>query len=174
MANYVVSDTHFGHKMLVNAGHREAGFEDKFIEAWNDTILPIDTVFHLGDFSLGKYKEYSLSQSITMWRNQLAGTIILVRGNHDKQSPGWYTSHGFMMCADQIYLTNNGKKVCLSHEPIKDGDFEINIHGHLHGNDHRLEGDLLGYPWDNGKRYIDVSNHDKIGFAPILLNSLAG
>lgn len=174
MAIYVTSDTHFGHQMLVREKHRDAGFEDQIIKAWNDTVLPIDTVFHLGDFSLGRFKEYSLSQSITMWRNQIAGNIFLIKGNHDKQSDTWYFDHGFIGCGRELLLKVGDKKVLLSHEPREHTSANINIHGHLHGNQHRLEGDLLGYPWQNEVKYIDVSDFGKFGYKPVLLTKLAG
>lgn len=165
----IISDTHFGHKLIKEEMGED--FEELIIKRWNERVRPIDTVIHLGDFSLGKFKDYSLSDSVLMWRNQLNGTLVLVRGNHDNESDSWYMKHGFTFSATTIDFKHMGKRILFSHEPREFGDFDINIHGHLHGNIHRLTGDLSEYPWKNPGRYIDISDFSKYR-EPINLDDL--
>jgi calcineurin-like phosphoesterase family protein len=67
--------------------------------------------------------------------NALPGTKILVKGNHDLNSDGWFRARGFSFVAMGI-LTRG---VWLTHAPqtnLPDGA-TINVHGHLHGDEHR-------------------------------------
>lgn len=98
-SEFIIADTHLGHKMLVNKGMRELNFEKKLIDNWNQVVNRGNLVFHLGDFALGHYKNYSLADSILLWRNKLNGNIILIKGNHDKQPCMWYRKRGgFLIC----------------------------------------------------------------------------
>lgn len=45
-----ITDTHFGHAMLVNNGHREAGYEIKILRSIQDTKG--DILIHTGDFCI--------------------------------------------------------------------------------------------------------------------------
>jgi calcineurin-like phosphoesterase family protein len=153
---YFVSDTHFGHKMLVDKGFRSEGFENQIIKNWNYSVQPTDTVIHLGDFCLGRYKHYSLKNSVLMWRNQLNGNIVLVKGNHDKYSCTNYLNLGFIFCCNKFSMTINGQKIICTHEPVLTKGNAINIHGHLHNDNHRLTGELAWYKHD-GPQHFNAS-----------------
>ena len=60
----------------------------------------------------------------------------LVKGNHDKKSYTWYLTHGWDFVGDSIRLYIHGKYVHFSHIP-NPNDYYLNVHGHLHNNDHR-------------------------------------
>jgi len=172
---WVIGDTHFGHNML-RKGHRPEDFEEQIISNWYSLVEQNDTVIHLGDFSFGKYTEggieYSLGESVTKWRERLVGRVILVRGNHDKEPCTWYMNHGFEFCCDELLMDFKGKKLRLSHIPVQCS--EINIHGHLHNDEHRLTGDLEWYGSYKELRpemYHNVSA-DVVKFRPILLEHL--
>ncbi len=54
MSLYFTSDTHFGHKNIIQTCNRPFASVDEMDEAmvarWNQRVGPDDTVFHLGDF----------------------------------------------------------------------------------------------------------------------------
>ena len=168
---YIIGDTHFGHSLLEGLEYRGEGFEERIIKNWNQVVKPGDKVIHLGDFSLGRYKGASANKSITIWREKLNGEIILIRGNHDHNPCEWYMKNGFSFCADSIGMDYRGKKLIFTHEPTQLFEVgQMNIHGHLHGNSHRLEGDLAWYnPGD--PHYLDVSV-ECIDYKPLSLDSL--
>ena len=173
MKIWVISDTHFGHSMLVKNGYRQEGFENVIIKNWNQRVNPLDTVIHVGDFCLGKYQNYSISESIMKWRGLLAGNIILIRGNHDKESMQWYMSHGFQFCCDRLEVKYRGKGLIFTHEPLWIEDNSpniINIHGHIHSElrNNELGFNIIGQRY---RRYRNVTV-DHLGFVPISLDEL--
>ena len=78
---YLTSDTHFGHANII--GYCDRPYKDTYLmnkaltENWNSVVTPEDTVYHMGDFAFGGIKKYI---------PHLNGKIILVRGNHDRDS----------------------------------------------------------------------------------------
>jgi calcineurin-like phosphoesterase family protein len=86
MFDFVIADTHFGHKNILKYepgrndvakkfGYRS--FDEMMIDRWNDTISKESKVFHLGDVAFGKgYKGLDL----------LNGEITLLVGNHDSDN----------------------------------------------------------------------------------------
>ena len=90
MSTWFTSDQHFGHRMIIKYERRheniaaltpddpDIAIMDNFMIAqWNENIQPHDTVYHLGDFALGK-KPYR--ESIV---KRLHGHKIIILGNHD-------------------------------------------------------------------------------------------
>jgi len=153
---FVVSDFHFGHKMLVENDHRPQDYENLIVSGWNSVVNKHDNVLFLGDLTfINKEKTRNYCE-------QLSGRKWMVRGNHDSASDRWYRDCGFSII-EPIYK-EFGKKdeepyiVLFTHEPVVDlPEGWFNIHGHLHGNDHRGE-----KPTD---RHFDVSV-DAINYVP--------
>lgn len=132
---WLTTDTHFNHEMLSERGYRPSDFNERIISAWKRLVLPEDTIYHLGDVILKRQSE------LTGILSDLPGRKILIRGNHDRESDGWYIRAGFV-CVVQAALVGG---VYLTHAPqvtLPDGAI-INVHGHLHGNGngHRPSGD---------------------------------
>lgn len=137
---WIISDTHFGHSNIIdyeNRPFRDVEEMDKvMIDNWNSVVGEKDTVWHLGDFFL----TYTEKQFEIF--DQLNGNIILIRGNHDKQSRTKLIERiGFAEVYDEYYLTNNDIITLLTHRPIlnvaymeKEG-IDFNIHGHKHSVD---------------------------------------
>jgi len=77
----VISNTHFNHKNIINYSNRPFKTVEKMneilIKNWNAKVRKEDIVIHLGDFALGNEEE------IRNIKNELNGTIILLKGNHD-------------------------------------------------------------------------------------------
>ena len=81
MTLWLTSDTHFGHASVIAMCDRPfADVEEMdaaLTERWNALVRPRDTVWHLGDFSLGP------KGTAERRFRRLNGSIHLVRGNHD-------------------------------------------------------------------------------------------
>lgn len=129
MAIFYISDTHFGHKNILKYDNRPyftvAEMDADLIKRWNGAVKPTDTVYHLGDFSWLKPAEESAILQ------QLNGTKILIRGNHDyKPTAEWKEVLPF------AEITDNGRHVILSHFPI--ASYKNMTHGyyHLYGHVH--------------------------------------
>ena len=155
---YVISDTHFFHDNIIKYCNRpfnsSEGADSVMIRRWNTIVKENDIVIHLGDFALHK-------DSVAMNRvaNELKGTKILVKGNHDRKSNHWYLTNGFSFVCDSFVLD----RILFTHRPVdKIEQWQFNIHGHIHNKD------LLK---DNSEKYINVSV-EKIGYTPVLLESL--
>jgi len=81
MQTYFTSDTHFDHKNVIQYCNRPFQSVDEMniaiVEKWNSVISAKDTVYHLGDFTLGDIRHF------TKWSSQLNGNIKILPGSHD-------------------------------------------------------------------------------------------
>lgn len=139
MKIYAISDTHFNHKKLVDAGHRPEDFEERMLK--NLDRVSGDLLIHCGDFAIGR--DAKAMDDFT-WATRNFKRRILVRGNHDSKSDAWYVAQGFDFVCESFSNTYFGKKVLFTHIPVLMGkvSFDFNVHGHMHGNAHRLIGEL--------------------------------
>ena len=98
------------------------------IEAWNTTVAPGDTVYHLGDFALST-PEYAGK----IFR-RLNGRKILIAGNHDRKNRklGWAEQHQGIR-----EISVEDRHVVLCHYPMRSWPraFKGSLHlfGHTHG-----------------------------------------
>lgn len=109
--------------MIEHCG-RPADFTDRTLKNLIRFLEPQDTLYHLGDII------FKWEKDLKFLLMCIPGTKILVRGNHDKKSNGWYRRNGFAFVADAIVLGD----VMLSHKPIETlpSGVRLNIHGHWH------------------------------------------
>jgi len=152
MKIFVISDTHFNHKNIIEYTGRPfktvEEMNKEMIKRWNNEVGKDDLVIHLGDFALGSKEE------IKELKNRLNGIILLIRGNHDHQSK--INEAGFIIIEDYIII---GDKI-FSHRPIEKNLIPYgltNVHGHIH------EKESLGG--------INVSV-EKINYEPLELEEL--
>lgn len=131
----ITSDTHLGHCKLVTSGERPLNFERLILDNHKNAISEKDVLIHLGDVCL--HKELH-------WHNIFLSKIKckrwLIKGNHDKRSNTWYLDKGWDFVADSIVLKMFGKTILFTHKPeikLYSDSFDINIHGHLHNDNHR-------------------------------------
>lgn len=79
---WFTSDTHFGHRNIIEYCNRPFDSVDDMNEAlvtyWNETVGINDTVIHVGDFAMGK-----IADTLPIV-GMLNGEILLVPGNHDR------------------------------------------------------------------------------------------
>ena len=154
---FFTADHHFGHANIIKYCNRPFANVDEMdtelIRRWNEVITPGDTVFHLGDFTLGEYAE--------MYMNLLHGELCILNipFHHDRRWLERYNMIGqkFLFqtvatvktylndwtCDIQLLpaiytLEHDGVVLALSHFPLKEWDRKhygaIHLHGHSHGN----------------------------------------
>jgi calcineurin-like phosphoesterase family protein len=124
------------------------------IANWRKLVSLEDLVFHLGDVILGK------NGTLFNILVHLPGKKVLVRGNHDHESNGWYMRNGFQFVAQGIL--HGG--VWLTHAPqvtLPDGAV-LNVHGHLH----TLELEL--------PKHCKLLSLERENYAPVEFNSFVG
>lgn len=141
MKIWLITDTHFGHDKMVEFCGRDPDFSQIILKNLCNIIWDDSIIIHLGDVCIGNDAH---------WHDEFLGSTagamrrILIRGNHDRKSNSWYLNAGWNFIAETISDTMFGKNVLLSHFPIKDTGYDINIHGHFHNSDHRShEADFL-------------------------------
>lgn len=157
---FVVSDTHFGHALMAQTRGFEGNIEAHdvaLMHAWNATVKPQDTVWHLGDVYFRDGHK---------WLHRLNGHKKLVAGNHDSAVSHYEVlSAHFEVITGAVVLGQN----VLTHIPVHPWQlerFRLNIHGHTHANVvHCLS------PLDRlvDRRYVCVSVEQLPHFAPITL-----
>ena len=151
--SYVISDTHFGHKKLVEIrGYTTIEEHDRdLIEKWNSIVTDNDTVWHLGDVYFGGAKNHAML-------GELRGIKRLVLGNHDA-----YPLEIYQQYFRRIYGAAPYKDCLLTHVPVHTQQmgrrFRLNVHGHMHS--HIL----------NDPRYVCVSVEQTDGY-PVLLKDI--
>jgi len=131
---WLISDTHFGHGKLVKEGLKSVNEDHEVLVSILRIVQSDDVLIHLGDVSF-----YNNSHWHDILRKFWIGKMILVRGNHDRKSLSWYYSYGWDFVCDEFKLNIYGKNLIFTHEPIDINytDADINIHGHLHNDEHR-------------------------------------
>lgn len=152
---YFTADTHFGHAGARSLYRRPFAtvrdMDAALVAAWNDIVLPEDTVWHLGDFAVRHPDPAGLLAS-------LRGRKHLVPGNNDPAStralPGWAS-----VCP-LVEAEVDGMAVMLCHYALRSWpNRALNLHGHSHGR-------LKPLP-----RQYDVGV-DARGFRPVRLGEL--
>ena len=129
---YVMSDTHFGHKNVIQYCRPNfksvEEMDETLIKNWNDTVDNDDTVFFLGDFALGP------SERLVELGKRLNGKKILIRGNHDRASDTKFREAGFQDIFKKPLLMHFDKfdiTIEFSHAPNQEAVYP-NVYGHLH------------------------------------------
>ena len=135
MRVWIIADTHFEHsKLSKELKVRPDYFENRIVTFWKRNVSKDDLVIHLGDVFVGHTPNWE------KWIPSLPGRKILTVGNHDKKSYTWYMKHGFDFASQSFRWKHNGISIAFSHEPmLNDAYFNLNIHGHMHGETHRTE-----------------------------------
>jgi len=160
---YIISDTHFGHSNIIKYSERNfltlQEMNDTLIENWNKTVSKKDTIYHLGDFAFGKGNFSSHLEYVEYLVGKLNGKKILIKGNHDNKSTGWYIGRGFDIALDDGIILE--ERYLLTHKPmsLENKCGFINIHGHTHQNN------------VCGNKYYNVSV-EQTNYTPISLDRL--
>lgn len=162
---WFISDTHFFHENIIttpgdNGQPLRPAFRNAkemnamLFWAWNDTVKPQDTVYHLGDVA---YRETS-PEALDLLLCGLNGHKHLILGNHD--DPKKLGAH-FETIA--LWKKFPEHKFFASHIPLPKGEFrgdlKYHVHGHLHDVVHK------------DPAYVNVCV-EQIGYHPISLEAL--
>ncbi|AMQ66495.1 phosphoesterase [Bacillus phage Shbh1] len=131
---FVISDTHFGHKNILEFENRPFSdveeMDEAIINNWNSTVEEHDIVFHLGDVSFHR------TEKTEQILSRLKGRKILILGNYDKYSKTKWRRLGFDPYDYYLY----GDYI-LTHKPVDETPLKVahnygllkkNIHGHTH------------------------------------------
>lgn len=122
---FVISDTHFSHRKVVEFRPFATVEEHDrvLVERWNATVKKDDTVWHLGDVYLGGRGKHTILASLN-------GIKRLVLGNHDVYPRELYAEYfGKMFGAAEV------SDCILTHIPVHPAQLEryrLNVHGHMH------------------------------------------
>ena len=131
---FFISDTHFGHKGLVDGrlsrpdGHPARPFssveamDETMVERWNSVVRPEDKVYHLGDVAMNVKKLPILAR--------LNGRKTLILGNHDI-----YATKEYLVYFKNVRATRVFDGFICSHVPVHPdalSRFRVNVHGHTH------------------------------------------
>lgn len=133
------SDLHFGHKNILKYDKRPfesvEEMDEELITRWNKKVEKDDTVYLLGDISW--YDDEKTANIL----NQLNGTIILIKGNHDKLGP--LVRKRFAQVHDYLELRMGKRRIVLCHYPV----MCYNLHHHdgvmLYGHVHNSQDDVF-------------------------------
>lgn len=133
---FLIADTHFGHKNIINFiksdGTKLRNFisiydhDEYIIEKWNSVVKPEDKVYHLGDVGFKNWTQLEYVMS------RLNGTKVLIKGNHDNHKLSQYAQ--VFKDVRAIHVLD---KLVLSHVPLHPSCLDRwkgNIHGHVHWN----------------------------------------
>lgn len=132
---YFTSDTHYGHRNIIQYSRRPFSdikeMEEAMIERWNAVVQKGDTVYHLGDFAF-----YQDRQSIESILSRLHGSKHLILGNHDEKCPQVGNSH-WASVGHYKRIKVGEQRIILLHYAMKvwhgshKGAWQL--HGHSHG-----------------------------------------
>lgn len=134
MTMYFTSDTHFGHKRIIELCNRPfksaSHMDNELAKNWNSVVKNhSDVVYILGDFSMkGKNEESWILRMI----KKLKGRKVLILGNHDKLRPFDYVDLGFESVHTSLIL---GERIMLCHDPawaVAVPDDWTTLCGHVH------------------------------------------
>lgn len=130
MKTWLISDTHFDHKKMVDDGWRDFksldDMNEQIIKRWNSLISPNDIVFHLGDVSIGNRSHYKRKIE-----PRLNGRITYIKGNHDPSEIAKIKNIIFEVANIEIELVHNPED--------RTGCTDYVIHGHIHARGEKAE-----------------------------------
>jgi len=146
---WFTSDTHFSHNNILHYTDREKYFKNvnemnkALIHNINDCVSKKDTLYHLGDISLGKGKHWTSSIN-NIFSNIKCENIHVVLGNHDPSIRSEHVNNKHFKSAEHYCEINIGgyvpralKKfnICMYHYPMTTWNRKcpIHLHGHCHG-----------------------------------------
>lgn len=153
MKTYFISDLHLNHRNIIKYTQRcFNGVEEmnrEIVKKWNSVVGSDDLVYFVGDLCFG---------NPNYWLRKLNGTIIFLKGNHDK----------YINAPHNRIIKYKGKKFLLVHNPyyIPSNWNEWVIHGHVHNNN------LEKYPVINKKNKTINVSCELLNYRPVEINEV--
>lgn len=169
---WFTSDQHFLHSNIINYCDRPFStieeMDEKLIEDWNAFIKDGDTIFHLGDFSLGTFEQ------VAPIFKRLNGRIVMLDmdWHHDRR---WivFARHSaeiknLKLISPSTVIKLDEQYIHLSHYPLARWDRQHygswHLFGHCHG---RFR--PVGLAMDVG---VDAVEHEVGKFRPLSLDEV--
>lgn len=177
-SDFVTSDTHFGHKNVIQYCGRPFCCKDSMNEGlilrWNGVVTkPNQRIFVLGDFAFGT------PAFITRILSRLNGYKILIKGNHDR-GRNKMKEFGFDEVWLQAECDYKGQTVFMQHVPhrARHKDYDIHLCGHVHEKWTKVENIInCGVDvWDLEPKRLKfvIENADRLQAAMKIQNTLDG
>ena len=169
MANFYISDTHFGHANIMRHCNREFfnvdEMDEVFIKNWNSVVTDNDDVYILGDFC------YRNDKSAEWYLRKLKGRKHLVIGNHDGELLKNPQAMAQFETVDKMqHITDGDKHICLCHFPIAEWNGFHKGHWHIYGHIHGRLDDTY-YFMRNRERALNAAACIN-NYTPVSLNEL--
>lgn len=166
MTIFFASDYHLGHTNTFRLFKKPDGsplrpfseleeMHETIIERHNKVVKPSDKIYMVGDIAF--------HHRFLALLDRMNGEKVLIKGNHDTCKVGHYTPY-----FKDIRAYHQFDGVLISHIPVHPESLArwgINIHGHLHAQNVRLEDGSLD------KRYFNVSV-EQLDYTPISLEEI--
>lgn len=168
MGFFFTADLHFFHKNVITYENRPfesvEDMNNALIKNWNKKVTPRDSVYILGDFSLG-----GPDQTLSVIR-RLNGQLHLIRGNHDSIMDKKEIAKQFNFVKDYYELKQKraGRRIVMFHYPINNWNAKHHGSIHLHGHSHftKPEEQLVKEP---NRINVGVGFH---GYTPVSLEEI--
>jgi calcineurin-like phosphoesterase family protein len=133
---YFTSDTHFGHKAMVERFGRPFSsideMDEELIRRWNEVVPQNGHIFHLGDVSFRKQAETAAILA------RLNGVKYLIEGNHDHLNRLAYNHFQWAKDYYELKVEDTGDRLVLCHYAFQVWNRSHygawHLHGHSHGN----------------------------------------
>lgn len=163
MTIFFTSDTHYGHRNIIEYCQRPFSsteeMDEAMIERWNGVVQPGDTVYHLGDFSF--HTDRKVIETVL---TRLKGQKHLILGNHDEKRPARDNSH-WASVGHYKRIKIGERRIVLMHYAMKvwhgshKGAWQL--YGHSHGS---LGRDFTRMHFDVG---VDCWNFTPISYEQV-------
>jgi calcineurin-like phosphoesterase family protein len=174
MTEWIISDTHFNHKNIIDYCRRPfinvLEMNTAMVTRWMGAVGPKDIIYHLGDVGYLEGNQ-ALKSDPAETRNiiqQLPGTKVLIRGNHDK-NPEAMRRMGFDVVVEEMFIRCDGKVFRLIHKPQRlQGPCDYILHGHIHNTtpeeraEHEHKGELVHIPPFNINMSVEMWNYTPV------------
>lgn len=170
---WFTSDTHFGHKKVLDFAGRPwdtiRQMNDTIVANINDCIEEDDELYILGDYSF----KMTVADAYELRKRIACKRIHLVPGNHDKDWTQPAVADAFIVEPPICVLKVDGLKIVMSHFPM--ADWQSMSHGswHLHGHIHSTGRAYNAFNREQGLLRYDVGV-DANAYAPVSLDELQG
>lgn len=133
---WFTSDTHWGHANIIKYDKRPFASIEEHDEAlianWNRVVGKGDMVYHLGDVLW-----HTKSEKLDYILNALHGTLILIKGNHDKSNKHLLHHPRWAKVCDYEEISVGPQKIILFHYRMvvwnRSHHGSWALHGHSHG-----------------------------------------
>jgi len=155
---FVAADLHLDHANIIRYCNRPFStveeMNDALVRNWNVAVSGEDTVYFLGDLTMGR------RGATDYWLTRLQGRITFIKGSHDRSKTIPFLHHAV--------VEHGGIAFYLVHKPnsIPHDWEDWAIHGHVHNRNLEL------YPFINRAQRRVNASIELTGYRPILLDDI--